>query len=474
VTSPVTRFEGWSLPRGVEVTATRDIPVRRTVGLNREAAVLLQPEIDPGWMGHLLDRLASARAELLERTAESIVDSLGRVGERFLDPDDALRQEALALLPGFAGQSEAMAERVLDGMATDWTHTRLRELLEHEVGGSEQLDIGHAWSEGPRAFGPDLTVQILAGSVPGVTVSALIRTLLVKSPTLIKPGLGDAVLPTLFARGLRAEDPALADALGVLYWSGGSVDVERVALSRADLVVVYGSDEVVESMRARVRSDQRFIGYGHRISIGVVGQAALVREQVYRTAEDVAEAVALFDRRGCVSPQIVYVESGGDSTPRDFADHLADAMQSVQERLPAGALDAAEASSMQQARGIAELLAASSPGVWVRHGGRTPWTVVLAGAESVVPNGGGRFLRVEPVTSLADVPERVRPIRAHLQTVGTAGVDHAHAEAMDDLARVGVSRIVPFRSMAFPPPWWHHDGRGPLTPLLHWVDRECE
>jgi hypothetical protein len=40
------------------------------------------------------------------------------------------------------------------------------------------------------------------------------------------------------------------------------------------------------------------------------------------------------------------------------------------------------------------------------------------------------------------------------------------------LGLVGASRVVPFESVAFPPPWWHHDGRGPLLDLVRWVDVE--
>jgi len=33
-----------------------------------------------------------------------------------------------------------------------------------------------------------------------------------------------------------------------------------------------------------------------------------------------------------------------------------------------------------------------------------------------------------------------------------------------------VIRIAPLDEVAFPPPWWHHDGRGPLDVLVERVD----
>jgi hypothetical protein len=41
------------------------------------------------------------------------------------------------------------------------------------------------------------------------------------------------------------------------------------------------------------------------------------------------------------------------------------------------------------------------------------------------------------------------------------------------LARVGVTRVTAFSEVPFPPPWWHHDGVGPLGALVRWVDLDA-
>ncbi|MFO8174537.1 MAG: hypothetical protein R6T96_09665 [Longimicrobiales bacterium] len=40
------------------------------------------------------------------------------------------------------------------------------------------------------------------------------------------------------------------------------------------------------------------------------------------------------------------------------------------------------------------------------------------------------------------------------------------------LAGLGVSRVAPLETMAWPTAWWHHDGTGPLRSLVRWTDLE--
>jgi hypothetical protein len=416
--------------------------------------------------------LRGSGATLARRPARDVLEALGAAGARFLDPADPIRTEALEQLPESSGLSPAMCRVVLDGMARDWTAERLEALVTAELGSPSVLDgFVVAGPRRARAMGPSLAVQVVAGGVPGVSVTALLRSLLVKGPTLLKPGRGDLVLPTLFARAIAALDASLADSLGVAYWPGGSEAHEAAALAAADVAVVYGSDETVRSLRTRVPVTTRLVEYHHRVSVGVVGRDALGAKRVEATAAEVAAAVATYDQRGCVSPQVIFVEEGGATSPAGFADALARALEAVEARLPTGRLDAAQASTLQQARGTAELLAATAGGV-VRHGFRAAWTIVFA-AMAIVPGPtAGRFVFVRPLRDAEELPEALGRLGPHLQTVGAAGLDERLEAVAGALGLVGASRVAPFGSVAFPPAWWHHDGRGPLLDLVRWVDLE--
>ena len=456
-------FHAYALPE-----ASTSDPEMALMGYDEPGVRVRYPDGTPEWIAGVAGALLDSREALGARDAAELAAVLGGVGSRFLDAGDVLRAEALSLLSPTSGLSEEMAEAVLDGMAADWTEEQLMRLIRAELGVEQVLD---GFQGSRMAVGPALCVQIVAGGVPGVGVSALLRSLLLKGPTLLKPGRGDVVLPVLFARALREADPALADALAVVYWPGGDRLLEEGALARADVVTAYGSDETVADLRARTPVTARFVAYHHRVSVGIVGSDALTEDRLEATAAEVAEAVALFDQRGCVSPQIVFVEMGGAQAPATFASALADQLRLLEERLPSGHLDPHEASGLHQLRGTAELLAASGD-TEVFHGGEASWTVILEADSSPPVTCGGRVVRLHQIPDVVDVPALLQPLGRHLQSVGVAGLGDRLDATARTLGRVGASRVVPFRSVAFPPPWWHHDGRGPLLDLLRWVDLE--
>lgn len=461
-------FEAWALPAGLLP------PVGSSLEYRSGGLRVRYPAATPEWIREVKVVLARARGALMERRASELAATLGRVGVRFLDEDDPLRARALALLPESSGLSAPMAEAVLDGMAADWTPERLQALLDVELEGGAALDgfVDDPRGRGRRlrALGPRLCTQVVSGSVPGVGATALLRSLLVKAPTLLKPGRGDEVLPVLFVRALREEDPALADAVAVVYWPGGNDVLEGEALRGAEVVTAYGDDETVASLRDRSPVTARFLAYHHRLSLGIVGREALAAEGVHRVACEVAGSVAFFDQRGCVSPQVIYVEEGGETDPAAFAMRLADALSTVEGRLPGGLLDPVEASTLHQLRGTAEMLAASGSGVEVRHGGGASWTVVFDPGATFAPACVGRVVRVKPVAGAAEVADLVASFAGHLQTVGVAGLGPAAEAVAEALARVGVTRVAAFSDVPFPAPWWRHDGAGPLTALVRWTE----
>lgn len=482
-------FDAWCVPawtdragpEGAE-TGIAEVRPRRATGSEAASPVLRYPELDEGSARELAHRLVAHRDRLADLPASELAHLLGRVGRRFLEPGDPLRDRALQLLPSTAGISPAMARAVLDGMAADWTPERLEGLLRADLGRPEALDAFVPGAAGGRvrAFGPRLGVHLSAGTVPGVSVTSLIRGLLVKSPVLLKPGRGDVVLPVLFLRALAREAPEVAAAAAVVYWPGGATDAEDELLRQADLVVVYGSDATVESVRSRLRPTTRLVAYRHRVSLALVGREALGPEMERAGDGDarppapraLARAVALFDQRGCVSPHAVYVEEGGDATPRDFAEALARSLEALDRELPSGVVDPEEASRLQQLRGTTELRVAAGEGRELWHGGQSPWTVVYDPDPAFEASCLNRMVRVKPVGHAEELPDLLEPVARHLQTVAAEGLGERAEAVCGMLARIGVSRITPIEAAPWPPPWWHHDGAGALSALIRWADVE--
>ena len=465
-------FPAWWLPSGVADGGPAAVSTAPVSGDLR----LRFPTPDPAFARRLCDHLVEAGARLHERRTDSLVKSLGRAGARFLDPADPIRKAALDLLPAAAGLSPAMAEKVLDGMARDWTADRLARLVRAQFPDPAVLDGFRPGSGGSRvrAFGHRLIVQLGAGNVAGVSVGGVARALLARSPLLLKPGLHDAVLPVLFARALADRDPELAAALAVLYWPGGNDTVEAEVLPRAGLVVVYGGTDTIEAVRARLPAATPLVAYSHRVGVALVGREALAAGRANRTATAAARAVAAFDQRGCVSPHLFWVEEGGALTPAEWAARLATAMAAVEQDLPAGPTPPEVASQVQQLRGTWELMRAAGGGARVFRPAGAEWTVVYDPDPAFSPSCLGRFAWVKPVPDLERVAGLLAGLRPFLQTAGLCGAGARAASLVEQLGRAGVSRVTSLRSMPWPPAWWRHDGGDPLRALVRWVDWEVE
>ena len=319
-----------------------------------------------------------------------------------------------------------------------------------------------------------MTLHFGAGSVPGVTVTSMIRALLVRSAVLVKPGAGDIALTVRFALHLHRADPRLARAVAVQYWPGGSAawdGWERGLLRAADQVVVYGGDDAIEAVRARAPATTRLIEHPHRIGVAIVGSgaaagapggAAPAEEAPAHPAQGTARAAALFEQRGCVSTHLALVLGGADAA-REFCTELAACLAAIDAEFPPGPLTPGELSTLHQLRGR---LAMKGAALWPATPGG--WSVVLAPADTFEP-AGGRTVWVAPVSSLEACLEVLAPLSPVLQTIGLAGIHRDRAAALaEDLFATGATRIVPLDQMPFPDPDWLHDGARPLRELVRW------
>ncbi|NNK62602.1 MAG: hypothetical protein HKO98_05265, partial [Gemmatimonadetes bacterium] len=375
----------------------------------------------------------------------------------------------------------AQAERVLDGMARDWTEPRLDTLVRVEFEDPDALD---RWVDDPRApegrrlrafpLAPGPGLHICAGSVPGVSVSSAIRGLIVGSPVLLKPGGGDRVLPAALIDILEEEGEVetaariLADAVECVEWTGGAGSLDETeALDGAAFVVVYGGGATIEAVRRAVAGSTPVVEYGHRMGVAVVGRGA----DLDTAAKALAAAVAVFDQRGCVSPQQVFTLGplGGTERAAELAARSSEALAALEGSFPSGPLDEGLAGAVRQLRDATELRALAGDGAQVWGGDDLEWTVVLDPEPELRPSCGGRTIHVTPVGSEADLERILLPLGPHMQTVGVDGFDAGAAQGLAErLARIGASRVVPLDRIAFPPPWWIHDGQGPLRRLVRW------
>jgi len=293
---------------------------------------------------------------------------------------------------------------------------------------------------------------VLAGNVPALAVQPLLPALVMRRPALLKSASAEPLFAPAFVAALARRLPAIGDGVAALTWVGGDPTLEAPVLARADPVLVYGGRAAVTDLQRRAAG--RVVDYGPKLSFAVVGADA----DLARAAAGVARDVALFDQRGCLSVQAAFVE-GGAARATAFGEALATALAAFAIELPPGAVDAMQASAVQQIRGAAEMRGALASRLPIGAG-----TVVVepAGAP-LVPSPGLRTVRVYPVTSLKALPEMLARWCGLLQGAALAG-ESALALA-PALAHLGVSRCTAPGELQAADASWHNGGHDPLDVL---------
>ena len=386
-----------------------------------------------------LRRAASLRRAAGALEPGRVIAALDRALEAWRAPGSRWRAE---LARGLATFSPEAIERGIPLALESWTGARLAALREREV-------TEPCWT-------PELCAVWLADSPPTASFAALIAPLLAGAAVYAHASSADGESPRLFIESVRAADPEVGAALVL-----GS---DAAVLREADAVVVYGRDETVAALRHDRPASGVFVGYGHRLSLGLVGPRADLKVAAERLAFD----AALWDGRGCLSPAWALVVDTPSGRAETFASALATALERAEKELPRGRLAPTEHTALRELRASAALRPETR--VW-QSGDSTDWTVTLCAGDGRPPAGA---LRRVPVVALPDSEaawEWCRALAPHLSCVGHAGLEEP-GELTRQAARAGASRLCPLGRMQLPPIDWNHDGQGSIRPLIRLLDVE--
>ena len=303
--------------------------------------------------------------------------------------------------------------------------------------------------------------------MPGLPLWSLISGLLVKAGNIGKVPSAEPLFAGWFAELVAEIEPDLADCLAVVWWKGGETASETALLGEADVVLAYGGNDSLDAIRSRTPVTTRFLGYGHKISFGMISRSALDMRKASAAAHQAAYDVVRYDQQGCYSPHVFFVERGGKVSPREFGRYLAYELDSFERKFPRRALSIAEAGDVAAWRHKEEMMSLSEPGREMIGDKAGAWSVAyVEGDEDLAPSGLNRTVKIVAVDALADAAPRIAPYKALLQTVGIAASPEELYRLGDILGQAGVTRISALGRMTAPEAGWHHDGRFNLLDLV--------
>lgn len=442
----------------------------------------LPPEatLSPAMLAEACQTLKRNRERYLAgRSTEQLVRVLSDVAAGWLKPDNSFRKLALELGPAETHFSRETLQHGLDDFFGQITRDNLHALLVQELGDVGRLDTLTATEmdrkslRAAMAVGPEFLVHIAAGDIPNPTWMSMVLGLLARSAQLVKCASGSAFLPRLFAHSLYEADSKLSACLEIAGWRGGDIDLEDVLFAEADCVTATGSDETLAAIRSRLPIKTRFVGYGHRVSLGFVAREVLSPLRAPQIATRATDDVVAWNQLGCLSPHVIYVQTGGEVSPERFAELLADELERREQTEPRGGLTVPHTAAIASRRGVYEVRAAHSPETRLWHSKEsTAWTVVFEADPRFQASCLNRFIYVKPVKDLAELLQQAEVVRGKISTVGTAAGEHQTEELALQLARWGVTRVCSLGRMQNPPLTWRHDGRPALLDLVTWTDFE--
>ncbi|MCX8071952.1 MAG: hypothetical protein N3C12_05820 [Candidatus Binatia bacterium] len=386
--------------------------------------------------------------------SEELVERIVRVVRPWLAPDSPWMARACSEMPEATGFHPAMIAHALPFQLELLEAAAIRAVVERELGSLRALDE----ADWPLR----VIVHVVAGNIPALAAVPIAFGLLAKQATIVKPASGDPLFPDLFHCSLRSMDPELARAVAIVEWRGGAAGIEDVVFDAADVVVAMGGAVTMASLQSRLGSKLR--AFGPRLSFALVGKECLQSlEEANRWACALAYDVSVWDQRGCLSPQIAYVERGAPVEVAEFAAMVGDALQRFSTELPPRRLTLAEQVAVRLFRAEAEwqdgvrLLASQ---------GDLSWTVTVEPRPSFTPTPQHRCLRVQPIAHVEEILPVVAEHRAWLEAAGLAVGPQRWADTANALQESGVHWVTTLGTMQRPTLEWRPGGRDRIKDWL--------
>ncbi|RMD98713.1 MAG: hypothetical protein D6812_12970, partial [Deltaproteobacteria bacterium] len=396
-----------------------------------------------------------------------VIEAIDAVARAWEDPEFPWRKKALRSADRPGGFSRPVLSEALDALFASITKGALIEALEEAFGTLDVFDRFVVRGGGMQRVVPLRGIlQIFSGNVPQPAVVSLVRGFLLRAPMLAKPASGDIDFPLCFAASLEEVAPPLGASLIVAHWPGAEGKGWRPLFQVPEAVVVHGSDETLQTLRAFLTPKQTWIGYGHRTSVALIGRERVEGEEGGRVAQALAEDVALLDQRGCLSPRSVYLETSPEGARR-FANRLAEALDAIEARLPSPPLLPGEVSGILALRSLAALRGAR---LW--NAERPNWTILLHPTLALEASGLHRVVNLFAVRDLEELSPLFHRHRNRLQGMGLAVAPErqmAIAEAFPFF-----SRYCPIGRMQRPPFSWPQDRFRSLAKMARWISLEGE
>ncbi|MBN95140.1 MAG: hypothetical protein CL928_13900 [Deltaproteobacteria bacterium] len=385
-------------------------------------------------------RVRAQREVLGALGVEGRIALLAQVAQRWMDPSDPFRVQAIRALPGECFLAEEQVAWGLDQAFAGVDAATLRAWWDREGGSGSASLSAHLWSGNVFVAGlPPVVASLLAGV-----------------PAFIKAPSRQPTFASLLVDSVAAVAADLGASLGQAAWPRSDAGATDRLMSAADVVFAFGADESIAALQVLAPPDLRFCGFGHRYSIAVVlgdtaDQVADGRslESSFGSLEGLARDLLVWDGQGCLTPRWIFVE-GDLGRAQSLAAGAAEFLPELVTRFPGQRL------GPQEGAVRSSWLASAAFAGWSRAGDH--WAVAaVPWSEALPPAPPPRCLCFAAIPDLALLPSILAPLGRRLQGVARLGTVARDQELAELCAPLGLSRLAKAGALQQPPVDWNHD-----------------
>ena len=324
----------------------------------------------------------------------------------------------------------------------------------------------HILKANPRG----LVCHWMAGNVQILGIFALVQCILTKNVNLLKVAAKDGGVFSSLIRAFEEVEVELpgggvlrgcdvAATIGVVYFPRSSSALAECMSKEADVRIAWGGKEAVETVAAYPsKIDSQTVVFGPKLSMAVIGREALSSEhEARKLARRLTVDVAVFDQYGCASPHNVYIEKGGEISPRRFCEILSEVFPKTEVQIPKGSMSAEESSAVHSIRGVYDFKGS------VYGSDTMSWTVLFDPDIQLASPVYSRVLFVHEVDSIMDAVAEIQP---YIQSIGIEVSSDKAVTFANAATAKGVARLPKIgRMLNFEMPW---DGMFLIDRLVRW------
>lgn len=431
-------------------------------------------------------QIAKDKKKVFELTPiEEIINVLDCVSTAWANKNYHLRKKAYESLKNEIGYSDEMLDLAFQTISTICSKEFLNIRLKTELNSSyskEKLDnfLLDEKSKGMLKIVPyGLILHVLASNVFILLVDSLVSGLITKNINLIKLGHLDLAFPILFAQSIKEHDPnsIIYDKFAMFYFKGGSLDIENQFSTLVDAVIVWGGSDAISSWRNKPNANCKLIEYGPKISFSLIDLNEIQSDDMlYELCNKLALDISIWEQLACSAPQNIYVIESSKYQTKNFAIALHNSLYELTKKLPTKNLKLDEQIEILKFREkyFSKFIANENCEIIFKSDG-LPISVVINHENldceiSVL----FRNIIIKPISHFNQFYLAIEKIKHYLQAVSLFVNEKEFLTISQNLASIGVNRILMVGKHSEPFLGASHDGQYFLDKLVRYVTFELE